>query len=146
MDEIRKVGCAVVSLLGFLIFLGVTCMIGCPRYTVYHQEMEGKAELARATYSRQIAVTESHAKYESAIELAKADTVRAHGVATSNAIIGASLRNNSAYLTWLYIENLKEGKNDVIYIPTEAGLPILEAGKLSSFGRGASADAKDEKK
>lgn len=138
-DEI-KTGCAVFSGLGFLAALALVAMVGCPKYNVYHQEMEGKAELARATYSRQIAVTESHAKYESAIELAKADTVRAHGVAASNAIIGASLKNNAAYLTWLYIENLKEGKNDVIYIPTEAGLPILEAGKLSSFGKQAPAE------
>jgi hypothetical protein len=29
----------------------------------------------------------------------------------------------------LWIENLDKGHNSVIYIPTEAGLPILEAGK-----------------
>ena len=29
----------------------------------------------------------------------------------------------------LWIENLDKGQNSVIYIPTEAGLPILEAGK-----------------
>jgi hypothetical protein len=29
----------------------------------------------------------------------------------------------------LWLENLDKGHNSVIYIPTEAGLPILEAGK-----------------
>jgi len=44
--------------------------------------------------------------------------------------IGNSLKDNEAYLRWLYIEALKEKQGaEVIYVPTEAGLPILEAGK-----------------
>lgn len=54
---------------------------------------------------------------------------RAMGVAKANAIIGDSLKNNESYLRWLYIEGLKEKVgSEVIYVPTEAGLPILEAG------------------
>jgi len=79
--------------------------------------------------------TEAHAKFEASIELAKADTVRARGIAQSNQIIGQSLKGNPEYLTWLYIDNLKETQNQIIYVPTEASLPILEAGKLSSFGK-----------
>jgi hypothetical protein len=54
---------------------------------------------------------------------------RAHGVAEANKIIGNSLKGNEAYLRYLWIHNLAESKGDVIYVPTEAGLPILEAGR-----------------
>jgi hypothetical protein len=118
---------AVAVLLVALVVLG---MWGCPKYRVYNQEQHGKAELARAQFNRQIAVLEATAKEESAKRFALADSIRATGVAAANKIIGHSLRENEEYLTWLWIEALKEGGNDVIYVPTEANLPILEAGRL----------------
>lgn len=106
---------------------------GCtmwPPYNVWQQEKEGEAELAKANYSKQVAVQEAKAKEESAAYLANAEIARAKGVAKANEIIGTSLKNNEAYLRWLYIEALKEKQGtEVIYVPTEAGLPILEAGK-----------------
>ena len=42
---------------------------------------------------------------------------------------GESLKGNEAYLRWQWIQNLENGNNSVIYVPTEAGLPILESGK-----------------
>ena len=69
-------------------------------------------------------------KLEAAKSLAAADVERAKGVAQSNEIIGKSLEKNEAYLKWLYIEAIKEKTGaETIYIPTEAGLPILEAGR-----------------
>jgi predicted aminopeptidase len=106
-------------------------MVGCPSYNVYQQKMEGEAILAHAQSSREVAVAEAKAKMESAALLAQADTIRAHGVARSNAIIGESLKNNDAYLYWLWIDNIENNPNAVIYIPTEANMPILEAGKRS---------------
>ena len=50
-------------------------------------------------------------------------------MAAANEIIGQSLKNNEAYLRYLWIQNLESGSNSVVYVPTEAGLPILEAGK-----------------
>lgn len=47
----------------------------------------------------------------------------------ANEIIGDSLKDNEAYLRWLWIEELSTTQNQVIYVPTESGLPILEAGK-----------------
>jgi hypothetical protein len=38
-----------------------------------------------------------------------------------------------AYLHYLWIHNLAETRNEVIYIPTEANLPILEAGRRNSI-------------
>lgn len=110
-------------------FILILFMAGCPRYNVYQQEMEGKAILAHAQSSREVAVAEAKAKMESASLLSQADTIRAHGVARSNAIIGASLKNNTEYLHWLWIDNIEKNPNAVIYIPTEANLPIMEAGR-----------------
>lgn len=106
---------------------------GCwawPKYNVYSQRQHGAAELARALSNRQIAVQEAMARESSSVYLAKADSIRAWGVAHANHIIGQSLKDNPEYLTWLKIEALKETGNQVIYVPTEAQLPITEAGRL----------------
>ncbi len=89
---------------------------GWPNYRVYSQEMRGKAALAEAGQNRQIAALDAQAEVE-----------RARGVAEANKIIGESLRNNESYLRYLWIQNLNSGTGERIYIPTEAGLPILEA-------------------
>lgn len=112
--------------------LCVLGMWGCPKYRVYSARKDGEAILAHAQSSREVAVAEAKAKMESAALLAQADTIRAHGIAASNRIIGQSLEGNPAYLQWLWIDELKETKNQIIYIPAgQMGLPILEAGRIS---------------
>lgn len=110
------------------------CMFGMPQYRVYSQRMDGEAELAQANYSKLVQVQDAKAKEESAQSFANAEVIRARGVAQANAIIGGSLKDNDAYLRYLWINKLSdsEGKGgQVIYVPTEAGLPILEAGRLA---------------
>lgn len=104
-------------------------LAGCPMYNVWEQEKTGEAELARANQNRQIAVQEALAKKESAKNLAEAEVIRADGVARANKIIGDSLRNNEDYLRYLFVNNLEHTQNQVIYVPTEANLPILEANR-----------------
>lgn len=115
----------------FVIIIGG--MVGCPRYKVYQQNLEGKAELAKATQNRQIRIQEAMAKYESAHYDKQSDSVRAVGVAIANHIIGESLENNEGYLRWLWITDVAGANIDksVIYIPTETNLPILEANRLN---------------
>jgi regulator of protease activity HflC (stomatin/prohibitin superfamily) len=96
---------------------------------VWQQGLAGKAALERAIQDRQIAIQEAQAKKESASLLAAAEVERSRGVAEANKIIGDSLRGNEGYLRYLWIEGLKTNEMQVVYIPTEAGLPILEAGK-----------------
>ena len=109
--------------------------IAVPRYKVWQQNKEGEAELARAEQNRQIAIQEAKAKEESAKSLANAEVIRAEGVAKANKIIGDSLQNNDAYIHYLWIEALKESENDVIYIPTEAGIPITESARFFKKGQ-----------
>jgi regulator of protease activity HflC (stomatin/prohibitin superfamily) len=102
-------------------------MTGCPSYNVYTAHKQGEAEFARAQQNRQIAVQEAQAHAESATYDAQAEITRAQGVAKANSIIGDSLKNNEAYLRYLFVNNLADTKDQVIYVPTEANLPILEA-------------------
>jgi regulator of protease activity HflC (stomatin/prohibitin superfamily) len=110
-------------------FIVGSCAYVKPRYNVWAAEMEGAAELAQAEQNRKITVLEAEAKLESAKALSAAEIERAKGVAEANRIIGESLKGNESYLRYLWIQNLESGSNSVVYVPTEAGLPILEAGK-----------------
>jgi hypothetical protein len=105
---------------------------GCPHYNVWQQGMSGQAKLREAEQSRQIAVEEAKAKFESAKLYAQAEVERAKGVAEANKIIGESLRDNEAYLRYLWVMGLQDGSSEIIYVPTEANLPILEATRLGA--------------
>lgn len=116
----------------FVLALIATPLAGCPAYKVYSSRMDGEAELAQANFSKQVAVQTALAKKDAATYEAEAEIIRAGGVAKANQIIGDSLKNNEAYLRYLYVNNLEHTQNQVIYVPTEAGLPILEAGKRTT--------------
>ncbi|KKK52905.1 hypothetical protein LCGC14_3100200 [marine sediment metagenome] len=109
-----------------IIFVGVGMAI-VPIYNVWSKELSGKAQLKEAEWNRQITVQEAQATKESAQLLADAEAIRAKGVAEANEIIGESLKNNEAYLRYLWINGLHDGSSEIIYVPTEANLPILEA-------------------
>ena len=104
---------------------------GWPQYKVYSQEMEGEAILAKAQSERRVLVETAKAKLDASKLDAQAEIERAKGVAASNKIIADGLQNNENYLKYLWISKLGENQNapTIIYVPTESGLPILEAGK-----------------
>lgn len=129
--------------LAFGSILGIGILIigsigGCsyiyPKYNIYAQRMAGEAELANASYSKKVAVQSAQAKLDSSKLLAQADVERAKGVAQANKIISDGLGGPEGYLRWKYIEMLEDTSDSpsktVIYVPTEAGLPILEAGRF----------------
>jgi regulator of protease activity HflC (stomatin/prohibitin superfamily) len=106
---------------------------GMPQYNVYKQRMDGEAELAQANYSKQTKVQEALAAKDSAQYLAEAEVIRARGVATANKIVADGLGGPEGYLKYLQIQAMQDTKNQVIYVPTESGLPILEANRLKSI-------------
>lgn len=99
--------CVISILIGF--------MFGLPAYFRYQKLLDAKTELEAQSFLKQIAVSEAEAEIE-----------KAKGVAEANKIIGEGLNNNENYLKYLFITSLKDGNSERIYIPTEAGLPILE--------------------
>jgi hypothetical protein len=118
-------------LIGLLAFIALV-MVGCPHYTVWQQGLAGQAELRRAEQNRQIAIQEARAKQESATLLAQAEVERAKGVAAANHIIADGLQGHDEYLRYLWIDKLASSQQrEVIYIPTEANMPILEAARLT---------------
>lgn len=121
---------AIVGVIFAVILVFFLSMTYYPKYNVYTEKENGEAELARQSYAKQVAVQEAQAKLDSAKLLAEAEVERAKGVAQANAIIGDSLRNNETYLRYLFINNLENTKDQIIYIPTETGLPILESQRL----------------
>ena len=79
-----------------------------------------------------MATLEAKAKQESAVELAAAEVLRAEGAAKANAILQNSLGGAEGYLRYLQIQALESSRASLIYVPTEAGLPITEAQRLTT--------------
>lgn len=124
-------GSAIIVILILISALIAAMMFGLPHYKVYRMNLSGKAAYAEAQSSRQIRVLEAQAKFESAKMEAAAEIERAKGVAQANKIIGNSLHGNEAYLRYLWIQTLENKEKSVIYVPTEANLPVLEAARLN---------------
>jgi regulator of protease activity HflC (stomatin/prohibitin superfamily) len=124
-----KSGCSLVALvIGAVVILGL--LLGWPQYRVYQQRLAGEARLAEAQSSRQVAILEARAKKESAISLAEAEVIRAEGAAKANKILQDSLGGPEGYLRYLQIQALEDTKAQLIYVPTEAGLPVTESRRL----------------
>lgn len=122
---------AVVGFIILVIVVAVGGLIGCPTYNVYSQEMAGRAALAEAQSSRQIKTLEARATLESSKSLAQAEVMRAEGAAQANRILQDSLGGPEGYLRYLQIQALESQGASLIYVPTEAGLPVTESQRLA---------------
>jgi hypothetical protein len=102
-------------------------MVVMPLYGVYRKEQKGKAALAEARSSKQVQLEEAKANLESEKLNALAEIERAKGAAEAIKLEGGGL--TAEYIQYLWVR--QQGKMDAqtIYVPTEAGLPVLEAGK-----------------
>jgi len=120
-----------IGIISTIIVIILTMMAGIPQYNVWQQGLKGEAELARAVQNRQIKIEEAQAVKLSSIYYAEAEIERAKGAAEANRIVATSLGGPEGYLRWLFIEKLDEiPSGQIIYLPTEAGVPILEAQRL----------------
>ena len=126
----KAIVCASLGIVTIPVVILVWIFVGLPQWRVWEQGLAGQAKLREAEFSRQVLIQEAHARYESAKLLAQAEVERAKGVAQANQIIGEGLKGNHEYLIYLWIHSLGETANHVIYVPTEAGLPVLEAGRF----------------
>lgn len=124
---LASVGDWVKRIVILLLLLITVSLVGYPYYNVWEQELSGKAILAKAEYSRKADIEQAKAKSQSATYEAEAEVKRARGVSEANAIIADGLGGANGYLTYLKIQALSSDSCQKIYIPTEAGLPILEA-------------------
>jgi len=130
----ERASIALLILILFLIFLFIISVLFGTGYiyglyNVKLSSLHGEAELKRAEWNRQITVKEAEAKKNASVMLAQAEVERAKGVAQANKIIGDSLKGNEDYLHYLWIDYLHNTKNQIVYVPTETNLPILEASR-----------------
>ena len=141
-EEVSPLKYIISGVIGVVI-LGVIGLAGCPSYNVYASQMGGKAAYVKAEQDRRVRVLEAQAAYDSAKLNAAAEVERAKGTNEANRIMSESLGGPDNYLRWAYINMLQEtaGKQgrETIYIPTEAGMPVLEAGR-SVIPRAVAAD------
>ena len=131
----RSIGATIISIVLLAVVVGIA-LVGMPTYNVYSKQMKGKAAYEEAVQNRRIRVLEAQAALDSAQLTAQAEVARARGTNEANRIMAESLGGPDNYLRWAYINMLQEtagqGDRQVIYIPTEAGLPILEAGRRAA--------------
>lgn len=120
----------VIGIIVCIFSLVVLWMVVGPSYRVYKAHKHGEAEYAQAEQNRRIKILEAEAKKQSAVLEAQAEVEKAKGLAQANEIVAEGLKGHDEYLRYLWITHLEAGENrEVIYVPTEASLPILEAGK-----------------
>lgn len=92
--------------------------------------MSGRAEFAKAEQNRRIIIEEATANLEAEKLNAQAEIERAKGAAEAIQIENGSL--SEKYIQYLWVRQQKNlNDKTVIYIPTEANLPILEAGRIA---------------
>lgn len=124
----RKPGVAFWTIFGTIIgilFIAAV-MIGLPKYNVWQQEMVGKSEFAKAEQNRRIKVEEAKANLEAEKLNAQAEVERAKGAAEAIKIENGQL--TTTYIQYLWVRQQSNNQiQKIVYIPTEASMPILEA-------------------
>lgn len=107
-------------------------MYGCPQYDVYSKRLAGVAALAESESGRQVLVQTARAERDAATLRGERRIIDARAEAEANGVLIDRFGGPENYLRYLYIEMLKEQDgegNTVIYVPTEAQIPIMEAGR-----------------
>lgn len=89
----------------------------------FAQSIEAKLRTEQESLQKQFELIK--AKKDAEIEVA-----RAEGVAKSNVIIANSL--SESYLRYQWIQGLQKNDLQVIYVPTETNLPIMEASRYAA--------------
>lgn len=105
------------------VFVLACLLFGVPVYRVWAANYNGKAILVKAEQTRQVLVTQANAELE-------ASKARAQAIA----IVGEAAQKYPEYrrqeFMGAFAEALREGNmNQIIYVPTEANIPVMEAGR-----------------
>lgn len=131
-DNNSKAIKAIIGGVSGVIILIVAIALIRPWYNVWSQEMEGKAEFAKAEQNRKIKIEEAKANLEAEKLNAQAEVERAKGAAEAIRIENGSL--TPTYIQYLWVRQQSDlNDKTVIYIPTESNLPLLEASRLSNL-------------
>lgn len=127
-EERKRVTKIVAVSIAALFVIIAILMAVIPPYEVWSQEMKGKAELAQAEQNRRIKIEEAKANLEAEKLNAQAEIERAKGAAEAIQIENGQL--TTTYIQYLWVRQQANNQiQKIVYIPTEASMPILEAKK-----------------
>lgn len=122
----NRIGLWVIIGILLTLMLTATLVFGLPKYNVWRSELLGKAELVRAEQNRQIKIEEAKANLEAEKLNAQAEIERAKGAAEAIKIENGQL--TTTYIQYLWVRQQSNNQiQKIVYIPTEASMPILEA-------------------
>ena len=112
----------------------ILALLWTPLVGPWSAERRGMAELRQAQQNRQILVEQAEAQRQVAILRAEAEKEAASLRAAAIEVVGQAAQDFPEYRNQEFIgafaEALQEGKiGQIIYVPTEANIPILEAGR-----------------
>lgn len=100
-----------------------------PKWNVWSSKKRGEAQLQEAMNEQRIQIAKATARKEAAEHNKAAAIIEASAVSEQIKQIGSQLTTHDLYLKWQWIKMMEERPDSsVIYVPTEASLPILEAG------------------
>jgi hypothetical protein len=122
--EVSGVAIGVLSLFS-VIGLVIALMVGIPLWKVWQQGLSGEASLQRAKQEKLIM-----------IETAQAEEESAKYIANAIAIVGQATKDFPEYRQQQFIAAFSEAVQNkaidqIIYVPTEANIPVTEAIRLS---------------
>ena len=108
-------------------------LLGYPHWRVWAAHQAGLADLQKSKNETQIQVNQAQGRLDAAQLNKQAAVIEAEAVGLQIKEIGAELTTHDLYLRWQWIKMMEDGNSgaEVIYVPTEANLPILEAGRLA---------------
>lgn len=89
--------------------------------SAFSDSIQQKLKTEQESLQKQFELTKAQKDAEIAVAKAK-------GVAESNKIIAGSI--TESYLRYLWIEGLQTSEKQIVYVPTEANLPIMEASRF----------------
>ena len=121
----QQTGNIAYAILATIAFFGVVVglMVGIPMWKVWQQGLSGEAALQRAKQEKLIMIETAQAEAQSAKHLAEAIS-----------IVGKASKDFPEYRSQQFIAAFSEAVQNeaftqIIYVPTEANIPITEAGK-----------------
>ena len=130
MKEARWIAAPV----GIALMLGVIAgtWFGYKTLQIWAAEMSGRVTLAEVKFRNMARIEEAETNASVAEIEGQTEIIRAHSAAQANEMLISSLGGSDAYLRYLYIKMLEEqgSAGSVIYVPTEAGIPVLETGRV----------------
>lgn len=122
----KELASGMIGLIVIIVVISVVILFASQYFKVFSAKMDGKAKRMEAEQARLVLVEQARAERDAA-------KLRAEAIK----IVGQMAKDYPEYRKQEYIgafaEALREGTiSQIIYIPTESGIPILEANRLVS--------------